>query len=83
MLRVLTEEEELAGRKKSYQRLVPGRLFDLAGERYFITVERKEETVTAIELSAENAARILRGERCVESTLRFDDMRCLNVHPRV
>ena len=30
MLRVLTDEEELAGRKKSYQQVVSGRLFDLA-----------------------------------------------------
>lgn len=79
MLRALTSEEELALRRKSYDQLAPGTLFDLGGERFFLTAAKHGEAVHVIELDGENTGRILRDEPCVRSTLHFDDLRCLNV----
>jgi hypothetical protein len=36
MLRVLTPQEELASRKKDYQQLEAGRLFDLGRKRFLL-----------------------------------------------
>jgi len=79
MLLVLTPEEEIAQRRKSYEQLGAGKLFDLGGKRYFVTVEKFENSVKVIELNPENIERMLRGELCLHSTLNFDDMGCLNV----
>jgi hypothetical protein len=79
MLRVLTSEEELVLRRKGYEQLAPGTLFDLGGERFFLTVEKHGEFVTVIELDRENVGRILHDEPCVRSGLRFDELNCLNV----
>jgi len=79
MLRVLTPDEELALRRKSYEQLATGKLFDLGEERFFITVEKLGDSVRVIELNSENIGRILRGEPCFHSPLHFDEMSCLNV----
>jgi hypothetical protein len=79
MLRVLSPEEELASRRERYQQLAAGQLFDLGGKRFFITFEKLGESVKVIELNDENVERILRGAPCVQSTLHFDEMSCLNV----
>jgi hypothetical protein len=79
MLIVLTPEQELAGRRKSYEQLVPGKLFNLGGRRYFIAVEKCGDRVEVIELEAKNVQRIVRGEPCIRTTLHFDEMSCLNV----
>jgi hypothetical protein len=79
MLRVLTSKEELALRRKGYGQLAPGTLFDLGGERFFLTVEKHGESVTVIELDRENSLRILHDEPCVRSVLQFDELSCLNV----
>jgi hypothetical protein len=79
MLIVLTPEEELAGRRKSYEELASGKLFDLSGRRYFITVEKLGDRVEVIELNPGNVQHIVQGEPCIRSTLHFDDMSCLNV----
>ena len=80
MLRVLTQEQELALRREHYPQLTTGKLFDLGGQRLFISAEKQAESIEVIELSPENIGRILRGEPCVHSRLRFDEMSCLNVH---
>jgi hypothetical protein len=79
MVIVLTPEQELAERRKSYEKLVPGKLFNLGGRRYFIAVEKLGDRVEVIELEAKNVQRIVRGEPCVRTTLHFDEMSCLNV----
>ena len=79
MLRVLTKEEELASRKENFQRLTPGILFDLAGNHYFIAVDKRENSVEVIELNSENITRIIQGNPCLQSVLKFDQMSCLNV----
>ena len=79
MLRVLTSEEELADRSKSYAQLARGKLFDLSGKRVFIAIEKHDDSIQVIELEAKNISRILRGELCVRSRLKFDEMKCLNI----
>jgi len=79
MLRVLTPEEELASRRANYERLAPGKLFDLGGNRYFLTVAKSGDSIEVIELEAKNIEHILRGEPCAHSMLHFDGLRCLNV----
>ncbi|MCI0441234.1 MAG: hypothetical protein L0177_19200 [Chloroflexi bacterium] len=78
-MRVITREEELALRKKSYEQLAPGKLFALSFKRFFVAVEKIGDSIEVIELDSENIERILRGEPCVHSTLHFDEMGCLNV----
>jgi len=79
MILVSTPEEELASRKASYERLTPGKFFDLGTRRYFIAVEKLGDRVEVIELNTENLRRIVCDEPCVRSVLHFDDMFCLNV----
>jgi hypothetical protein len=79
MLIVLTPEQELASRRKSYEQLVPGKLFDLDGRRYFIVVEKLGDRIEVIELEAKNVQRIVRGETCVRTKMHFEEMSCLNV----
>jgi hypothetical protein len=80
MLKVLTKQEELASRTERFAHLRTGMLFDLGGRRYFIAARKRGEAVEVIELDTTNVGRILRGERGVRTRLRFDDMRCLNLH---
>jgi hypothetical protein len=79
MVRVLTPQEELASRKKDYQQLETGRLFDLGGKRFFIAVEKSHDAVQVIELNGENIDRILNNDQCIRTKLNFADMKCLNL----
>jgi hypothetical protein len=80
MLRILTKKEELASRRERFAQLQPGMLFDLGGRRYFIAGHKRARSVEVVELDTANMERILRGERCVRTQLRFVDMDCLNLH---
>lgn len=80
MLRVLSREEELQGRREAFAKLKPGSLFDLAQERFFIAVKKMDEKVwEVIELTATNKKKFISGEPCAHSTLHFDHMGCLNL----
>lgn len=80
MLRVLSKEEELEGRKRNFARIRQDSLFDLGGERFFIAVKRIDEQVwEVIELSEANREKIIRNQPCEATTLHFDEMRCLNI----
>jgi len=79
-MRVLSAEEELAGREENFAQLKSGSLFNLGHERYFIA-KRKigDKEWQVIELDEKNLMRIayqLPGEAIV---LHFDDMNCLNL----
>lgn len=80
MLRVLTKQEELASRTERFAQLRAGMLFDLGGRRYFIAMRKRGTAVEVVELDTANIGRILRGEPCVRTRLRFNDMHCLNLH---
>jgi len=80
MLRVLSEEEELQGRREAFAKLKPGSLFDLGQERFFIAVKKiDEKTWEVIELTETNKKKIVSGQPCAHSYLGFDDMACLNL----
>jgi len=80
MIKVLTEEEELAYRRESFKRLSPGCLFNLGGRKYFVAVRKlNESSWEVIELDKENLESIIKGQVCRRSTLSFDDMICLNI----
>jgi len=82
MLRVLSEEEELELRRDGFTKLVPGSLFNLARERFFIAVRKVDEKVwEVIELTPENKEKIITGQLCERSSLHFDEMNCLNINP--
>lgn len=81
MLRVLSPEEELQGRREAFAKLKPGSLFDLAQERFFIAVKKMDDQVwEVIELTEANKQKIASGQPCEHSKLHFDDMACLNLH---
>jgi len=80
MLRVLSKEEELQGRREAFAKLKPGSLFDLAQERFFIAVKKIDEKVwQVIELTQANKKKLISGQQCEHSCLHFDDMDCLNL----
>jgi hypothetical protein len=80
MLRALSPKEELKHRRQSFAKLKEGTLFDLAQERVFIAVKKTDEkTWEVIELTEVNKKRIISGEACKHSVLRFDEMSCLNL----
>ena len=80
MLRALSKEEELQGRREAFAKLKPGSLFDLAQERFFFAVKKIDESVwEVIELTETNKKKIVSGQPCEHSSLRFDDMVCLNL----
>jgi len=80
MLRVLSKEEELELRRDGFTKLVPGSLFNLARERFFIAVRKVNEKVwEVIELTPENKEKIITGQPCKHLNLRFDEMKCLNI----
>jgi hypothetical protein len=80
MLRVLSKEEELQGRREGFAKLDPGSLFDLAQERFFIAAKRIDEKAwEVIELTEANKKMIVSGQPCKRSSLHFDDMVCLNL----
>lgn len=81
MLRVLSKEEELKIRREEFLKLKPGSLFDLAGEKFFIAVKKREEKVwEVVELTEANRKKIISAQPCLHSQFRFDEMRCLNLH---
>jgi len=80
MLRVLSKEEELEGRREAFEKLKPGSLFDLGQERFFIAVKKLDEKVWGvIELTETNKKQIVSGQPCEHSSLHFDDMVCINL----
>ena len=80
MLRALSKEEELQGRREAFAKLKPGSLFDLAQERFFIAVKKIDKKVwEVIELTETNKKKIISGQPCEHSSLHFDDMVCLNL----
>jgi len=80
MLRVLSEEEELQGRREAFAKLKPGSLFDLGQERFFLAVKKMDENVwEVIELTEANKKAIISRQPCEHSSLGFDDMACLNL----
>jgi hypothetical protein len=80
MLRVLSREEELQGRREAFAKLKPGSLFDLAQERFFIAVKKRDDHVwEVIELTEANKQKLVAGQPCAHSSLHFDDMACLNL----
>ena len=83
MLRVLTPEEELKGRKERFEQIQMGTIFNLGeveGERYFLAVGRIDDTtLEVVELDEANRIRIVSGRKHKYSTLTFDQMHCLNV----
>lgn len=78
-LRVLSKEEELESRKKSFAEIKRGSLFDLGGQRCFIAVEKESQRCKAIELTEENRERIITEQPCETLELHFDEMGCLNL----
>lgn len=80
MLRALSREEELQGRRKAFAKLKPESLFDLAQERFFIAVKKIDDKVwEVIELTEANKKKIASGQPCAHLCLHFDDMVCLNL----
>jgi hypothetical protein len=80
MLRVLSKEEELEGRKRNFARIKPGSLFNLGMERFFIAVKKIDDQVwEVIELSQANKKKIISNQPCEHTTLHFDEMHCLNL----
>lgn len=80
MLRVLSKEEELKGRREAFAKLEPGSLFDLAQGRFLIAVKAIDDKVwEVIELTEANRKKIASGQPCARLCLHFDDMVCLNL----
>jgi hypothetical protein len=80
MLRALTPEEELKSRRQSFAKLKRGTLFDLAQERFFVAAKKIDKKAwEVIELTEANKQRIISGQPCEHSRLRFDEMSCLNL----
>jgi hypothetical protein len=80
MLRILTKKEELDSRKKNFNRLKPGSLFDLCQQEWFIAIRmlnKKEWEV--VEWTEDNRQRFAANKVCGLTRLHFDDMRCLNL----
>jgi len=81
MLRVLSHEEELNGRRERFAKLTQGTLFDLAQRRYFIAVKKiNAKSWQVIELTETNKKKIIAGEPSSHSPLHFKEMSCLNLH---
>ena len=81
MLRVLSPEEELKGRRESFAKLARGTLFDLAQKRFFIAAKKLDKKAwQVIELTDANKKRIVAGEPCEHSRLHLAEMICLNLH---
>ena len=80
MLRVLSKEEELEGRREAFAKLKPASLFDLGQVRFFIAVKKIDEKLwEVIELTETNKKKIISGQSCEHSNLHFDEMDCLNL----
>lgn len=80
MLKLLSEKEELERRHQAFELLRPGMIFDLAQKRYFIAAEKVGDiTWEVVELTRQNRERIVCGQPCERSRLRFAEMNCLNV----
>jgi len=84
MVRIITAEEELTNRRENFEKLSPGRLFNLGQERwqepYFIAIRKlDEQSWEVIELDERNRRSIITGESCKTSILSFEQMACLNL----
>ena len=81
MLRVLSAEEELQGRRERFAKFKQGTLFDLAQKRFFIAVKKIDEnTWEVIELNEINKKKIISDDASKHSSRRFAEMNCLNLH---
>ena len=79
-LRALTPEEELELRKKDFEKIREGSLFDLGGGRHFLAVKKiDDESWEVIELDEHNRHRIITEQKVRYSVLSFEQMRCLNL----
>ncbi len=86
VLRVMTPEEELEGRRERFEEIQTGTIFYLGelgkvgGGRYFLAVGKIDDTtLEVVELHEANRIRIVSGRRPEYSTLTFDQMPHLNV----
>lgn len=79
-LHVLTPEEELQRRREHFAKIRPRSLFDLGMKKFFLAVKKIDElSWEVIELTDENRTRLVRGQPCERSILRFDDMKSINL----
>jgi len=77
---VLTGKEELGLRKRMFNELKEGKLFNLSLRRYFVAVKRNSKNSwKVIEFTPANIQKIIKGERCETSILTFNEMKCLNL----
>ena len=82
MLHMLSDAEEMQGRRRKFSLLQSGLLFDLGMRMWYIAVAPVGKTKwKVVALNDKNRSRIIAGTPPTLTTLRFQEMRCLNVHP--
>ncbi|EKE28797.1 MAG: hypothetical protein ACD_3C00013G0010 [uncultured bacterium (gcode 4)] len=80
MYRVLSKEEDLSSRQKSYLKIGKWSLFDLWRQRFFLTESKDWDNLVVIELTKLNIEKILAGEKPESSNLSFGELSSLNVN---
>lgn len=79
MMYVMSKEEELSSRRREFNQLKHGSLFDLGIQRFFVVVDRTRDEIDVVELTKENCLRVVGGQAAEKSKLSFVDMGCLNL----
>ena len=84
MLEEITREEELNERRKYFTQLKRGSLFKFCDrsqerQRLFITVEKYDQEVKAIELTEDNRLKLVAGQSCDATRLHIDEMWALEL----